>query len=192
MTYLLSYIQPFDTLWFIYILPVFYVVARLKRMIAPPIMLAAVVLLQVLPVHTGAVVVDEFASYFLWFYLGYVYAPRAFKLAVWAGKHAAAAVIAITWWVVNINFPLAALTAPYAVSAGVEELPLSMMPVVSLLLGLAGSAALVALSSVLAHRHWLGAILWVRRLFDRHLPCLIPANGHHPCRALGSGPIDFG
>lgn len=165
-TYLLSYIQPFGTLWFIYILPVFYVVARLTRMIAPPIMLAAAVLLQVLPVHTGAVVIDEFASYFLWFYLGYAFAPRAFQLAAWAGKHAAvalagtAAVIAITWWSTTFDIPLAALPAPYAVSAGVEELPLSMMPAVSLLLGLVGSAALVALSSVLAHRHWLGAIRW--------------------------------
>ncbi len=165
-TYVLSFVQPFGTLWFIYILPVFYIVTRLTRRIAPLVMLAAAVLLQVLPVHTGSVVIDEFASYFLWFYLGYAYAPRAFRLAAWAGKHAtyalvaAAALIAATWWATGVAVPLNELPAPFAAASDADTLPLSMMPAVSLFLGLAGSAALIALSAVLAKRQWLGAIRW--------------------------------
>ena len=161
-TYFVSYVQPFGTLWFIYILPVFYCVARLTRAVSPPIMLAAAALLQVLPIHTGAVVVDEFASYFVWFYLGYAYAPRVFRLAERAARHpwtalaVVAAIVALTWRLTGIDVSLPALFLPGAA----ETVVFSALPVVSLVLGLLGSAALVAFSAVLAERGWLDPVRW--------------------------------
>ena len=34
--YLESFIEPFGTLWFIYLLPIFFVVTKLSRQLPPP------------------------------------------------------------------------------------------------------------------------------------------------------------
>src|SRR5246500_1260987 len=43
--YLESFIEPFGTLWFIYLLPIFFVVIKLTRRIAPPVIWIAAALL---------------------------------------------------------------------------------------------------------------------------------------------------
>lgn len=164
--YALAFIQPFGTLWFIYILPVFFLVTRLSRPVAVPVMLTIAVLLQVLPIHTGALVIDEFASYFVWFYLGYAFSGRAFALAGWAAGNpavalcGAVAVIAGTGLLTQIDVPMSALPPVLASAVGVTALPLSMMPVVSLILGALGSVALVAVSAVVAGRSWSEPLRW--------------------------------
>lgn len=164
--YVLAFVQPFGTLWFIYVLPVFFLVARLTRAVAVPVMLTLAILLQIMPIHTGAVVIDEFASYFIWFYLGYAFSARAFGLAAWAAKKpvmaisGAVAIVAGTWFLTRVEVQMSAL--PLALESAIDQtaIPLSMMPVVSLLLGLLGSAALIVVSAVLAGRHWAEPIRW--------------------------------
>ena len=165
-TYFLSYVQPFGTLWFIYILPAFYIVARLMRAIAPAIMLAAAVLLPILPVHTGACGDRRIRQLFsvvlteLRLCVARLPAGRAGRRTCGLSLAEAAIAIAVTWWATGVDVPLAGRPAPLAASVDAATLPLSMMPVVSLLLGLVGSAALIALSAVLARRAWLGALRW--------------------------------
>ena len=48
-------IQPKGTLWFIYILPIFFVVTRLLRPVPWALLLAGAALLEILPIHTGLV-----------------------------------------------------------------------------------------------------------------------------------------
>lgn len=164
--YALAYIQPFGTLWFIYILPVFFLVARLSRPVAVPVMLTVAVLLQILPIHTGALVIDEFASYFVWFYLGYAFSGRAFALAGWAAKNpalalcGAVAVVAGTGLLTRLDVPMTALPPMLASAVGVTAIPFSMLPVVSLLLGALGSLALIAVSAVVAGRTWGEPLRW--------------------------------
>ena len=82
-------------------------------------------------------IVDEFASRFVYFYSGYVLAPHIFAFAAWVqGRPAAALAGLVLWGVVN----------GVLVAAGYAGLP-----VVSLALGVAGAAAVVAVSSLMAN-----------------------------------------
>src|SRR5919198_1706785 len=48
-----SFTEPFGTLWFIYLLPVFFVVIKLTRRIAPPLIWGVAALLEATHVATG-------------------------------------------------------------------------------------------------------------------------------------------
>ena len=74
-----SFVEPFGTLWFIYLLPIFFVVTKLAhgRIPAWLIWLAAAAL-EIAPIATGWTVIDEFAGRFVYFYTGYLLAPRLF------------------------------------------------------------------------------------------------------------------
>lgn len=147
--YLAAFVEPFGTLWFIYMLPVFFVVTKLARDAGVPhwAMLAVGAVLQVAPVHTGALLVDEFASRFVYFYAGYALAPYLFALARRAGdaRWLAAGGLA-AWAVVN----------GACVSWGVAGLP-----VVSLALGAAGALAVVAGGAVLSGLAPMGWLRWL-------------------------------
>jgi uncharacterized membrane protein YcfT len=79
--YALSFIDPFGTLWFIYLLPIFFVVTKATRDVPPVIVWFVAALLQIADIHTGSTVIDEFSSRFVYFYSGYVLAPYVFRFA---------------------------------------------------------------------------------------------------------------
>jgi uncharacterized membrane protein YcfT len=136
--YIESFWEPFSTLWFIYLLPIFFVVAKLARTLRIPSLAVWLVAaaLEIAHIHTGATVIDEFASRFVYFYTGYLLAPRIFALAKSADMHPECALAGlVTWGVIN----------GLLVFNGFSELPL-----VSLGLGLAGAAAVVSVSVLLA------------------------------------------
>src|SRR4029079_5267285 len=76
--YLESYVEPFGTLWFIYLLPIFFVVSKLTRAVHPLLVFAVAALLEIAPVETGWTVIDEFAARFVYFYAGYWLATHVF------------------------------------------------------------------------------------------------------------------
>ena len=65
--YAVSYIEPFGLLWFIYLLPIFFVVTKALRNVPPALMWPAAALLQIAQVHTGSTVIDEFCGRFVYF-----------------------------------------------------------------------------------------------------------------------------
>src|SRR5262245_47944824 len=133
-----SFIEPFGTLLSIYLLPIFFVVTKLSRSLRiPPLaiwLIAAA--LEIAPIHTGWTVIDEFAARFVYFYTGYVLAPYIFALASRAQAAPLLALAGLAIWGV-INGTL--------VFGGIAD-----APYVSLVLGLAGAAAVVALSALIA------------------------------------------
>ena len=148
-TYATAFVEPFGTLWFIYMLPIFFVVTKLARDAGLPhwAMLLAGAALQVAPIHTGALLVDEFAARYVFFYAGYALAPHLFALARRAGDARWLAVAGLAIWaVVNGAFVWAGWSA---------------WPGVSLALGAAGAVAVVALGAVLTG---LGPMAWLRWL----------------------------
>jgi uncharacterized membrane protein YcfT len=149
--YIESFWEPFGTLWFIYLLPIFFVVAKLAHGLrVPPVLLwLAAAALELGHVHTGATVVDEFASRFVYFYTGYLMAPHVFALARAAGTHPEMAfAVLVGWGVINGMLVL----------NGLAELPL-----VSLALGFAGAAAVIALSALLARRDFAAPLRYCGR-----------------------------
>src|SRR5712671_5645302 len=82
LLYLESFVEPFGTLWFIYLLPIFFVVTKLAHGRVPAwLVWLAAAALEIAPIETGWTVIDEFASRFVYFYTGYLLAPRIFAMA---------------------------------------------------------------------------------------------------------------
>jgi uncharacterized membrane protein YcfT len=139
--YLESFIEPFGTLWFIYLLPIFFVVTKLTRRAPAPLVWSLAAVLEMAHIATGWTVIDEFAARFVYFYSGYLFAARVFILADRARAHPHLALAALALWAV-VNESL--------VQFGPSEWPL-----VSLALGLAGACAVVTTGALLAQAQWL-------------------------------------
>ena len=138
--YALAFLDPFGTLWFIYLLPVFFVVTKLARdwRVPPAIVWAIAAALEVAPIHTGWMVPDEFASRFVYFYTGYVMAPLIFSLAAKAQAHPRRTVAWLVLW---------AMANGILVMRGIAD-----APVISLILGLLGAVAVMRIAALLAQR----------------------------------------
>src|SRR5919201_185497 len=98
LLYLESFIEPFGTLWFIYLLPIFFVVIKLTRGAPPTIVWLIAAALEIAPIETGSVIVDEFAGRFVYFYTGYILAPRVFALAAQVQRRPDLALPAVVIW----------------------------------------------------------------------------------------------
>ncbi len=134
--FLISFIEPFGTIWFIYLLPIFFVVVKAARGIPWWVMWLVGALLEAAHIQTGWTIIDEFAARFVYFYSGYVFAPEIFRLADTVIRRSWAATGFLLAW---------ALVEGLAVFSGVSE-----MPGISLFLGLVGAAAVVSFASLLS------------------------------------------
>jgi uncharacterized membrane protein YcfT len=142
--YALSFIEPFGTLWFIYLLPIFFVVTKLTQRVPATAILIAGAALEMAKIHTGWTVIDEFAARFVYFYAGYMFANFIFDFARGVQNQARVTLAALAIW---------ALVNGAATYTGVASLP-----IMSILFGLAGCAAVIAVSALLAKMRWLDAI----------------------------------
>ena len=136
--YLESFWEPFGTLWFIYLLPIFFTVTKLARSCAvpPALVWLLAAALEITHIATGSTVIDEFSARFVFFYTGYLFARRVFALATTVQAQPEAAIAGLTIW---------GLINALMVGNGLAELPL-----VSLALGLAGAMAVVSVSALMA------------------------------------------
>jgi uncharacterized membrane protein YcfT len=139
--YLESFIEPFGTLWFIYLLPVFFVVTKATRRMPPLAIWAIAALLETAHIVTGWTVIDEFCARFIYFYSGYWFAAYVFALSDRARAHPRLALAALALWAL--------------LDGGLVKLGVSEWPLISLALGLAGACAIVTLGTLLARAHWL-------------------------------------
>jgi uncharacterized membrane protein YcfT len=140
--YLESFIEPFGTLWFIYLLPIFFVVIKATRRMPSPVIWVVAALLEMAHVATGWTVIDEFAARFVYIYSGYLFAPYVFALADRVRTYPALALFGLALWAL--------------VNGGLVKLGYSEWPLVSLALGLAGACAIITLGTLLARMQWLG------------------------------------
>ncbi|TKT83043.1 acyltransferase [Aquamicrobium sp. LC103] len=167
--YLLAFVQPFGTLWFIYILPIFFVFTRLVKGLPVWLVFAWAAVLEMLPIHTGWLLFDEFCARYVYFFAGYAFAARIFGIAEWMRAHRAGALAFLAGWAL-VNGVLVFSPVPEAMAgfAQVEggahaEASLAALPILSLLLGVAGAMAIVAVSALVSEMRaawwltWLGA-----------------------------------
>ena len=131
-----AFIEPFGTLWFIYLLPIFFVVTKLTRGVPQLVIWSILAALEIAHIETGWTVIDEFANRFVYFYTGYILAGRIFQIAAAAQARPWFAAIALLAW--------AAFNSFY-VTHGLDS-----KPFVSLTLGLIGAAAVVTVSALMA------------------------------------------
>ncbi|MBV2142276.1 acyltransferase family protein [Falsochrobactrum sp. TDYN1] len=163
--YLMAFIEPFGTLWFIYILPVFFIATRLLKRVPVGITFAALAFLEILPIHTGWVMVDEFCSRFVYFFAGYAFAPAIFRIADWLRQRPLIGIAGLLVWSV-VEVKLVFMPVPeslaFLIPPAADLLDgrgaVSDLPIMSLLLGIVGALAIISVSSLLgllAEKNWL-------------------------------------
>lgn len=141
---LTSLYQPFGTLWFIYMLPIFFLVTRLTRNVPVWLMLVLGAALEIAPIGTGYMLVDEFASRFVYFYAGYALAGYAFSMANEARSKPKLALMFLGGW---------AIVNTIAVFSNVELFgevySIAQLPFLSLILGGLGALAVVTTATLI-------------------------------------------
>jgi uncharacterized membrane protein YcfT len=141
-TALIGLIDPPGSMWFIYLLPIFLVTAKLVRRAPPVAVLVVMALLQTWKPETGWTIVDEFCYRGIFFFSGWYFAPRIFAFAAWVRANPGWGIAGLLAWAVGEEA---------LVQAGVVTLP-----GISLVLGWAGALAVIAFAAVLARKEWLG------------------------------------
>jgi uncharacterized membrane protein YcfT len=144
----LGLIEPFGTLWFIYLLPIFFVMTKLIRHVPPSFPLLAAALLETARIRTGWTVPDEFAARYVYFLSGYIFAPHIFALADWVSTNRTEAVSGLLLWA------CANAMIVFAPSPFMDYKNLASLPLVSLVAGIAGAAAVVVLARLLSDVRW--------------------------------------
>src|SRR3954451_6440375 len=141
-----AFIEPFGTLWFIYLLPIFFVVTKATRSVPVLVIWAVLAALEIAHIETGWTVIDEFCARFIYFYTGYILADRIFQIAAAVQTRPSLAALGLAAW---------ALFNGFYVSAGLDGKPFA-----SLTLGLIGAVAVVCISALIAKSHALSALRW--------------------------------
>jgi uncharacterized membrane protein YcfT len=134
--------RPVGALWFILMLPVYFVATRLLRRVPPWVVLPVAALMMLNPLHTGIPVLDWFGEYFVFFYAGHAFAQRFFALADWAGRRPRLAVAAVVVWA-GFNAVVVKLMGSMGLGTTVEL-------AVLLGLGFLGISALVLLARLVS------------------------------------------
>src|SRR3954467_15151082 len=142
-----AFIEPFGTLWFIYLLPIFFVMTKLTRAVPVLVVWAVLAALEIAHIETGWTVIDEFCARFIYFYTGYILADRIFQIASAVQTRPSLAALGLAAW---------ALFNGFYVSAGLDGKPFA-----SLTLGLIGAVAVVSVSALIAKSHALSALRWL-------------------------------
>ena len=145
--YLYAFVEPWGTLWFIYHLALFLLVTRLVKNVPWLLVWGVAAALEIAPIHTGTVLIDEFASRFVYFYSGYLFATWVFRFATEAAADRATTLTALALWAV-LNAIL--------VFNGYGD-----WPFVSLALGFAGALAIVAGSVLLTRTPLFKPFAWL-------------------------------
>lgn len=154
-------VEPYGVLWFIYMLAVYSLVAKLFHMVKVPHW-AALVLgagLMMAPIQTGFGIIDHFAMYFVYFYAGYAFAPLVFRIVESAQQNWLYAVIAllsfalIQWFLV---FEGGVQMHPRGIDMGYAS-----FPPLHLALGFIGSLAVCIAGGLLVKLPWMGWLRWL-------------------------------
>jgi uncharacterized membrane protein YcfT len=143
--YLTFLVEPTPTLWFLYMLAIFFVVAKITLPLPRFLVFALAALLEAMPIETGSIIIDEFCRRFVYFYAGYWFAGHVFGFASRAAvARTSALFLALTVWA--------------AANAGFVMSGFAAMPGLSLILGFAGTAALISVSVFCAKGGGIGAL----------------------------------
>ncbi len=154
----LAVVEPYGVLWFIYMLAVFSIAAKLLWQLRVPhwvvIPLAAGV--QMAHIEVFSYVVTQFAAYFVFFYVGYAAAPAVHRLVAWAENHVALAITGLCVWALANG--LLVFSPGHAVMPSETKMGLAALPPLHLALAIVGALALCvsgALLSKLSFMNWL-------------------------------------
>jgi uncharacterized membrane protein YcfT len=157
----LALIQPYGVFWFIYMLAVFSLAAKLCWQAGLPhwLVLAVAAVLQMAGIESPSYLVTQFCAYFVFFYAGYVGAPLVFRIVGFAGRHPFAALGGLALWAVAETFLVFwpdGQPHPMAMQMGYAA-----FPPLHLALALAGAVALCTIGCLLMKLSFMGWLRWM-------------------------------
>ncbi len=153
-----SIIEPYSLLWFIYVLAFFSLAAKIAHSLKIPhwAMLIFAAILQILPLQTPLYAFNQFAEYFIYFYVGYVFAPQIFKIVAYFADKAILMVGTLLIWALFNG--LLVFLPQYQALPTEFEMGFAALPGLHLALALIGALAvclLAALSVRFRAMNWL-------------------------------------
>ncbi|MEL6435363.1 MAG: acyltransferase family protein [Pseudomonadota bacterium] len=132
--YFTAFIEPFGTLWFIAVLPLYFAIAKAADDLPTAVVLAGALIVHLLPIHTGWLLLDGTAEFLIFFLLGHRLYKRIFDYAEVVSSHIWIALGALVGWAV-----LHQALIGFGGFTGVKTV-----------MSLAGAAAVIAASVVLS------------------------------------------
>ncbi|MGL5446962.1 MAG: acyltransferase family protein [Rhabdaerophilum sp.] len=162
LAYLGALVEPFATLWFIFVLPFFFLFVRWTRRLPAWLVLSVATGLHFLAAFapegeiyamasrlTGWFAIDSFALFLVYFVLGARFSAQWLSLLGWLNARSAYLAAALGGWLVCHAIGL--------------QLGWTEIPGVTLLFGLAGAVAVTALSMALAQANVFGWLAMIGR-----------------------------
>lgn len=147
LAYLKAFVQPFGTLWFIYVLPIFFLISRATLQLPKLAVLGVGLIATLAPIHTGWMVIDESAAFFFYFYLGHVAAPLIQRLVDWVTENSKIALLGLAAWAIGHGLLLG----------------FAATPVVHVGFALAGAVALITIAALLRYLPGMELLRWIGR-----------------------------
>ncbi len=157
----MSAVEPYGVLWFIYMLAVFGLVAKLLWQFRIPraVVIALAAALQMSGVEATSYVLTQFAAYFVFFYVGYAMAPFVFRLVAWTQRHTVLSVAGLLIWAFGNG--LLVFSPGFSVQPTVTHMGLAAFPPLHLALAVTGALALCISGALLARHAFMGWLRWL-------------------------------
>ncbi|TPN81825.1 acyltransferase [Mesorhizobium sp. CU2] len=162
----MAVVEPYGVLWFIYMLAIFGIVIRVLRELRVPhwVVIPLAAALQMWAPKPDSYALEQFAAYFVFFYLGFVMAPLVFRLVAWTQDRSAIAIAGLLAWAI-IN-GLLVYSPGYVVEPVDTRMGLAAWPPLHLTLAVAGAVALCVLGGFLSK---FSSMEWLRWLGEHSL-----------------------
>jgi len=154
-------VQPYGVLWFIYVLALTGIAAKVVTELRIPhwLTFAGAAALSMAQFDTPSYAFDQFARYFVFFYAGYALAPVIFKLVSRAIAAPVVAIIGLLAWAA-LNGALV-FTPGFVAEPGHFTMGLAENPLLKFALALSGSIALCVLAGLLSKAKWMGWLTFI-------------------------------
>jgi uncharacterized membrane protein YcfT len=157
----LAIVEPYGVLWFIYMLAVFSLAAKLAWQARLPhwLVIGLAAALQMAHIVSQSYAVTQFAAYFVFFYLGYAASRHVFRIVEAATGTPALAWAGLALWALAEAF---LVFWPDGRPAAMEmKMGLAASPPLHLALAVAGAIALCVLASLLMRLPFTGWLRWL-------------------------------
>jgi uncharacterized membrane protein YcfT len=162
----LALVEPYGVLWFIYMLAIFSIVAKLLWQFRVPhwIVMPIAAGLQMAHIEVTSYAVTQFAAYFVFFFVGFVAAPAVHRFAAWAEDHVALSVAGLMIWAAGNG--LLVFSPGFAVTPVETKMGLAALPPLHFMLAIIGALALCVIGALLSK---LPIMNWLRWLGEHSL-----------------------
>jgi len=156
-----SLVEPYSMLWFIYVLALFSLTAKIAYSLKIPhwAMLIGAALLQIFPIQTPSYAINQFAEYLIYFYAGYVFAPLIFKIVQYFLERPLLSIGSLFLWAI-INGALVFSPSFKAMPASFE-MGFAALPVLHLGLALIGAMAVCVLAAFISRFNLMNWLRWI-------------------------------